>query len=363
MNLPVTTPSIMARRHGYGDVEVTKYLDAFPRQHSDSLAAGFKFGYWGQGGEFSPENTSRPLRTCVGETKPGSKQSYISPALDEPYHSAVGLGARSRSPSRSTGVDSRADARSPSPQRQRSKSPTRSRAHARSLHAHSAAPEVPSYDHQMLMPPRTSREQLEQQMYADSLAQQNTQLDRALALERESRRVLERELREETRARKLLEGSLEEASVSFHRAKDRLRALGAENEAIRAANEELRSRFIALEQQVADLTLTCRHASQEVDRVVLEKETIHSRLREERQRRRDAEEDRQVLIDRFNDAVTRNNGSVAGERESGRLKARLDSEGEVEEGDLRLHAAGTPTRAHIHPRGGHREDGNPSHVM
>lgn len=48
MNLPVSTESIMRGRHNYGTVETTKYLDSFPRPHKDPLAAGFKFGYWGQ---------------------------------------------------------------------------------------------------------------------------------------------------------------------------------------------------------------------------------------------------------------------------------------------------------------------------
>jgi len=148
-------------------------------------------------------------------------------------------------------------------------------------------------------------------VYIESLLSQNTNLDRALALERESRRVLERELKEETHARKLLEGSLEQASVSFHKAKDRLRALGADNEQLRRVNEELKMRFAALEQQIADLTLTCRHASQEVDRVMLEKDSLHGRLREERQRRREAEDDTRALVERFNDVLAK--GAVASE--------------------------------------------------
>ncbi len=43
--------------------------------------------------------------------------------------------------------------------------------------------------------------------------------------------------------------------MSFHRAKDRLRTLGSENEELRRANDDLRTRFIALEQQAR--TFTC----------------------------------------------------------------------------------------------------------
>ncbi len=100
MNLSVTTPSIISKKHNYGTVETTKYVDTYPRLHKDPLAAGFKFGYWGQA-DFSPENTQRPLRSCVGEVTPAQKGvSYVSPAPTDPYYATVERG-RSPSPLRS----------------------------------------------------------------------------------------------------------------------------------------------------------------------------------------------------------------------------------------------------------------------
>ena len=255
MNLPVSTPSILHKKHDYGTVEGTKYLDAFPRTATDPLAAGFKFGYWGQDA-FSPDNASRPLRSCVGEVKVGSKASYVSPPV-EAYHRAVDS-SRSPSPTRAGSMSaSRQDARSPSPQRQRSKSPQRGSSSPSARRVPAPAASDFDFDRKSgssKASPRRGREDarsaVADTLYLESVVQQNTNLDRALVLERESRRVLERELREETRARKLLEGSLEEASVSFHRAKERLRALGAENEDLRRQNEDMLARFAALEQKV-----------------------------------------------------------------------------------------------------------------
>lgn len=253
MNLPITTPSIIRNHHDYGSVETTKYVDAFKRQNTDPLAAGFKFGYWGQP-DYKPENSLKPARSCVGEVKPGSKCSYVVPVPDPPYHAVVdGVGRRSPSPTRSMAAADRG--RSPSPQLQRSKSPQRAVSPSR----RSAASSRDGRQFEDLVSPvRSARDSTSDRLYVDGLVHQNSNLDRALMLERESRRVLERELREEARARKLLEGSLEEASVSFHRAKDRLRGLATENEELRRVNEEMRQRFAALEQQVRMGANACR---------------------------------------------------------------------------------------------------------
>jgi hypothetical protein len=55
--------------------------------------------------------------------------------------------------------------------------------------------------------------------------------------------------------------------------------------------------------------------------VVLEKEALHQRLREERQRRKDAEADREALVDRFADTVTRSKVSVTRDYDHGDVMA------------------------------------------
>jgi hypothetical protein len=86
MNFPVTTKSLMRNQHGYSTVETVKYLDAFPRQKTDPMSAGFKFGYWGQSEFKAGDAALEPSRSCLPDSprsrarKP--RERSVSPRCD-----------------------------------------------------------------------------------------------------------------------------------------------------------------------------------------------------------------------------------------------------------------------------------------
>ena len=82
----------LVRQHAYGNVEVVKYHDAFPRPKDDPMAVGFKFGYWGAR-HYDPSNNSLPpsrsvlaVHTSAAEVDGQSRQTAegCSPAAPAP---------------------------------------------------------------------------------------------------------------------------------------------------------------------------------------------------------------------------------------------------------------------------------------
>ena len=268
MNLPYSTPSIIRRRNDFGVVETSKFLNTFPRSATDTLSPGFSMNYWGTKG-YSPDNTWRRGRSCVGEGKPSAEDlrwheaRMRSASKDRARTKSTMSGrtgplAASRSPSptprdhavmcRHSSAGGETAPPAGSPKRQGPQSPRPISAQSRRLRrstgtrSRQRAPE--EFAH-----PNVRRALNDASLLLD-LQDKVAELEAQLLLERKERKAAEDEARAEAETRQMLEAHLTEAAVSFQAAKDRLHALVDNNDALRKEQEKAAADYAALERQV-----------------------------------------------------------------------------------------------------------------